>query len=81
LKKLQILGTGCPTCNKLAEMVDLAARELNLEYELEKVTDIDKITDFGVMATPALAVNGEVKASGGIPSMSQIKEMIGAKTD
>ncbi len=81
MKKLQILGTGCPTCNKLTEMVDLAARELDLDYELEKVTDIGKITDFGVMATPALAVDGEVKSSGGIPSMRQIKEMIGAKTD
>lgn len=76
VKKLQVLGTGCPTCRKLAERVDLAAKELELDYELEKVTDIDRITDFGVMATPALAVDGEVKSSGGLPSMDEIKNMI-----
>lgn len=76
MTKLQVLGTGCPTCKKLAEMVDVAAKELGLDYELEKVTDIDRITDFGVMATPALAVDGEVKSSGGLPSMDEIKEMI-----
>lgn len=81
MKKLQILGTGCPTCNKLTEMVDLAAKELNLEYELEKVTDIDKITDFGVMATPALAVDGEVKVSGGLPSIDEIKKMINGQAE
>lgn len=76
VKKLQVLGTGCPTCRKLAERVDLAAKELELDYELEKITDIDRITDFGVMATPALAVDGEVKSSGGLPSMDEIKNMI-----
>lgn len=77
MKKLQVLGTGCPRCKKLAEMVDLAAKELNLDYELQKVTNIDEITDFGVMSTPALAVDGEVKVSGGLPSMDEIKDMIG----
>ncbi len=77
MKKLQVLGTGCPRCKKLAEMVDLAAKELDLDYELQKVTSIDEITDFGVMSTPALAVDGEVKVSGGLPSMDEIKDMIG----
>lgn len=77
MKKLQVLGTGCPRCKKLAEMVDLAAKELDLDYELQKVTNIDEITDFGVMSTPALAVDGEVKVSGGLPSMDEIKAMIG----
>lgn len=76
MKKLQVLGTGCPKCRKLADLVDLAAKELDLDYELEKVTEIDKITDFGVMSTPALVVDGEVKASGGLPSMNEIKDMI-----
>jgi len=76
MKKLQVLGTGCPTCRKLAMMVEQAAGDLGLDYELEKVTEIDRITDFGVMSTPALAVDGEVKASGGLPSMDEIKAMI-----
>lgn len=77
MKKLQVLGPGCPTCGKLAEMVGVAARELNLDFELEKVTDIDAITSFGVLATPALVVDGEVMVSGGLPSMDEIKVMIG----
>jgi small redox-active disulfide protein 2 len=76
MKKLQILGTGCPTCAKLAEMVDEVARGLEIDYELEKVTDIDQITAFGVMSTPALAVNGEIKFSGGLRTAEELKEMI-----
>ncbi len=76
MKKLQILGTGCPTCAKLAEMVDEVARDLEIDYELEKVTDIDRITAFGVMSTPALAVNGEIKFSGGLRTAEELKEMI-----
>lgn len=76
MKKLQVLGPGCPTCRKLAMMVEQAAGDLGLDYELEKVTEIDRITDFGVMSTPALAVDGEVKVSGGLPTMDEIKAMI-----
>lgn len=77
MKKLQVLGPGCPNCSKLAEMVDSTARDMGLEYELEKVTDIDAITAFGVMSTPALVVDGEVKISGGLPSLDELKSMIG----
>lgn len=76
MKKLQILGTGCPKCNKLAEQTKEAAETLGIEYELVKVTDINKIMDFGVMMTPALAVDGEVKVSGKVPSVEEIKKMI-----
>jgi small redox-active disulfide protein 2 len=76
MKKLQILGTGCAKCNKLAELTDAAANELNLEYELIKVTDINEISAFGVMLTPALAVDGEVKVSGKVPNKEKIKKMI-----
>ncbi|MDP7640499.1 MAG: thioredoxin family protein [Candidatus Hydrogenedentes bacterium] len=76
MKKLQILGTGCPTCAKLAEMVEDAAQGLDIDYELEKVTDIDRITAFGVMSTPALAVDGEVKFSGGLRTADELKAMI-----
>ena len=74
--KLQILGTGCPKCKKLAEMTEAAAKELGLEYELEKVTDINDIMKMGVMMTPALAVDGQVKVSGKVPSADEIKSYL-----
>ncbi len=76
MKKLQILGTGCPKCKKLFELTDQAAKSLGIEYEIEKVEDIQQIVAFGVMMTPALAVNGEVKVSGKVPTMDEIKKMI-----
>ena len=76
MMKLQILGTGCPKCQKLTETAEAAAKELGVEYEIEKVKDIEKIMAFGVMMTPALAVNGEVKVSGKLPSVDDVKEML-----
>ena len=76
MKKLQILGTGCPKCKKLAENAEAAAQALGIEYALEKVTNINDIMKFGVMMTPALAVDGVVKASGKVPSVDEIKSMI-----
>ncbi|MBX7244044.1 MAG: TM0996/MTH895 family glutaredoxin-like protein [Candidatus Sumerlaeaceae bacterium] len=76
MRKIQILGTGCPKCKKLAESVEAAARDLQLEYELSKVTDINQIVEFGVMTTPALAVDGVVKVAGKIPSIEEIKKLI-----
>ncbi len=74
--KIQILGTGCPKCKKLAELAKNAAKELGLEYELEKVTDINEIMNFGVMATPGLAVNGKVLLAGKMPSPEHLKELL-----
>jgi small redox-active disulfide protein 2 len=76
VKRLQILGTGCPKCKKLAENTEAAAKELGLEYALEKVTDINQIMAFGVMMTPALAVDGQVKVVGKVPSPEEIKKML-----
>jgi len=76
MKRLQILGTGCPKCKKLAENAEAAAKELGVEYEIEKITDIKRIMEFGVMMTPALAVDGEVKASGKVLSVEQIKSLL-----
>jgi len=76
LKKLQILGTGCPKCKKLADNAEAAAKELGIEYELEKVTDINEIMEFGVMMTPGLAVDGEVKVAGRVPNAEEIKELL-----
>lgn len=74
--KIQILGTGCPKCKRLFEHAEQAAKELNLNYEMEKIQDIDKITDFGVMMTPALAVDDEVKAAGKLLSVEEIKKIL-----
>ena len=76
MKKLQVLGTGCPKCKKLADTVSQAAKELGLDYELIKVTDINDIMAFGVMGTPALAVDGVVKVVGKVPALDKVKEMI-----
>jgi small redox-active disulfide protein 2 len=76
MKKLQILGTGCPKCAKLAENTEAAARSAGIEYELEKVTDVNEIMQMGVMMTPALAVDGEVKIVGKVPDPESIKPML-----
>ncbi len=76
MKKIQILGTGCPKCEKLAANADEAARALGIEYKLEKVQDITEIMKFGVMITPALAVDGQVKVTGKVVDAEAIKAMI-----
>lgn len=67
---------GCPKCNKLYAAAEAAAKELGIEYEMEKISDINRITDMGVMITPALAVNDEVKFAARIPSNEEIKKII-----
>lgn len=74
MKKLQVLGTGCPKCKKLEDNARIAANEAGIAFELEKVTEIDKIMQFGVMSTPALVVDGQVKFVGRVPSPEEIKQ-------
>lgn len=74
--KIQILGTGCPKCRKLAENAEEAAKALQLDCELEKITDINQITAFGVMITPALAVDGVVKLVGNASSVDELKAVL-----
>ena len=76
MKKLQILGTGCPKCRMLTEHAEEAAKALGLEYTIEKVTDIQDIIAFGVMTTPALVVDGEVKVAGHVPSATAIQALL-----
>ena len=76
MKKIQVLGTGCPKCKKLAENAEAAAKALGIEYELVKVTDINEMMRFGVMMTPALVVDGEVKVVGKVPDVEQLKRML-----
>ena len=74
--KLQILGTGCAKCNALTQATKQAAQALGLQYELEKVTDLNRIMSFGVMMTPALVVDGKVKVSGKVPSVDEVKKLL-----
>ena len=76
MKKIQILGTGCPKCRKLTENAEMAANDLGLDYVLEKVTDINEIMKFGIMMTPALVLDGEVKAVGKVLSVGEIKKLL-----
>ena len=74
--KIQILGTGCPKCRKLTANAEAAVAELGLDCEIEKVTDITEIMDFGVMMTPAVAIDGEVKSTGKLLSTDQIRQLL-----
>jgi len=76
VKKIQVLGTGCPKCAKLAANAEEAAKALGMDYELEKVTAINDIMEFGVMLTPALAVDGEVKVVGKVPSVDELRALL-----
>jgi len=76
MKNIKILGTGCPKCNKLEELAKKAAEEMGIEYSVEKIKDINIIMNYGVMTTPALVVNGELKISGKVPSLDDIKNLI-----
>ncbi|TFH64155.1 MAG: thioredoxin family protein [Candidatus Zixiibacteriota bacterium] len=73
MKLIQILGTGCPKCRKLEENTKLAAKQMALECEVLKVTDINAIMHMGVMMTPALAIDGKVKVTGKVPSVDELK--------
>jgi len=74
--KIQILGTGCPKCKQLAQNAEEAVKALGIEAEIEKVTQINDIMKFGVMMTPALAVDGQVKSIGKVLSSAEIKGLI-----
>ena len=76
MKHVKILGIGCPKCAQLAENVQAAADELGVACEIEKVTEISRISEHGVMLTPGLVVDGEVKSSGKVLDVEQIKGML-----
>jgi small redox-active disulfide protein 2 len=75
--KIQILGTGCAKCVKLTHNAEEAVKEAGVNAEVEKVTDLNKIMDYGVMMTPGLVVNGQVKSVGKVLSVEEIKKLIG----
>lgn len=78
--KIKILGTGCPKCKKLYAEAEKAVAESGVQAELEKVENIDDILNYGVMMTPALVIDEEVKASGRIAPSSEIAKWIKEKS-
>ena len=74
--KIQILGGGCAKCHTLAQHAETAAKELGLDYEIEKITDMNRYADFGVAMTPALAVDGNVRVVGKVASVDEIKALL-----
>jgi small redox-active disulfide protein 2 len=76
--KIEILGTGCPKCKKVTANAEEAVKELGIEAGIVKVEKMDDITNYGVMVTPALAIDGEVKAAGRIPKVEEIKKWLQA---
>lgn len=74
--EIKILGSGCSSCNDLLKRTEKAVEELGIEANFEKVTDMMQIMSFGVMKTPALVVDGKVKASGRVPSVEDIKNLL-----
>ena len=76
MKTIQILGTGCPKCQQLASNAKAAAEQLGIDYEIKKITDLNEIMKFGVMMTPALAVDGEVKVAGKVVESDAICDFL-----
>lgn len=74
--KIEILGTGCAKCEKLEELVKIAVREAGINADINHIKDIKKIMAYGVLATPALVINGQVKTSGKIPALEEVKKLI-----
>ena len=76
MKLIQILGPGCAKCEKLKKNAEEAAKLAGIEAQVEKITDIGQITAFGVMMTPAIAIDGEVKSVGKVLSPAEIQKLL-----
>lgn len=74
--KIEVLGTGCMKCDMLEKAARSAADHLGIDYSLEHVTDLNRITDYGVMMTPALVVDGKVKVVGRVPSETDLQKLL-----
>jgi small redox-active disulfide protein 2 len=76
MKKLIVLGPGCARCDTLAQLTAQAADQLGIEYELEKLTDIKQFANYGLLMTPGLVVDGELKVHGKVPPLEQLKAIL-----
>lgn len=74
--KVQVLGSGCPTCKKLHELTNKAVKELGIDAEVEYITDVQKILEMGLMSTPVLAIDGKAVLVGSVPNIEKIKNII-----
>lgn len=74
--RIQVIGSGCPKCKELAKRTEKAVELLGLQVAVEKVTDINEMMNFGILATPALAIDGTVKAAGKIPTEAEIQTIL-----
>jgi len=81
MRKIQILGTGCLSCQQLAENAEQAVRDLGVPYEVEKVTDLDEIAKLGLIATPALIVNGHIAAAGDVLAVEDVDDLALGQTE
>ncbi|MGE4408026.1 thioredoxin family protein [Pseudomonas sp.] len=75
--KLTVYGSGCAKCQQLTANAEAAARRLGLEFDIEKITDINAIIDAGVMRTPALAMDDEILVEGKVPSSNELEQLLG----
>ncbi len=74
--KIQVLGSGCPTCKKLFDLTSKAVKEMELGIEVEYITDIQKIIEIGVMQSPVLVINDKPVISGFVPDIKKVKQII-----
>lgn len=74
--EIKVLGTGCPKCHKLEEETRAVTAEMGLDCNIEKVTEVQEIMKYGVMLTPALVVDGQVKVAGKVPSAEELKQLL-----
>jgi small redox-active disulfide protein 2 len=74
--QILVIGPGCSRCKTLAQLTEQAVKELGVTAEINKVTDLEQIMALGVMMTPALAVNGNIKVAGKVPSITKIKAIL-----
>jgi small redox-active disulfide protein 2 len=74
--KIQVLGSGCPTCKKLFELTKEAVKQLNLNEEVEYITDVSKIIEMGVMSSPVLAIDGRPVMVGFLPNIEKVKNLL-----
>jgi small redox-active disulfide protein 2 len=81
VKRIQVLGAGCPTCEKLQRNAEAAVHELGIAATVEKISDMGAIIALGALMTPALAIDGEVKVVGKVPSPEEIKKLLGASRE
>jgi len=76
MKNIKVLGPGCAKCNEVMDNATSAAKAVGVEFEIEKITDFNDMMKFGVMMTPGLVIDGEVKCVGKVPTVAEIKEML-----